>query len=245
MCECLCVWAEGVTYPSGSQWKKLVEQKAQVCPCRHHSLVTFLHPSCQVEAEQQNKVNHGQTWVFTFSANEGVLPCSEECVWLFEHPHSLVIHYACSQTSFRSWLRQNSGERLAAMRMCPCWCAHCLRVSVVHLLSKALLALWRLLSPAAVCQGDSNWLNLPLPTWCKKHKCFRRFTLTFLCCFYNCYVHWCWKACKYLKTGNSTQLTTVCSRRMPCTEAKTAQISRSKRDLCHYKRDFTSDVKCF
>ena len=104
VCVCVCVCTPkvcasvclgGVTCPSGSQWKKLVEQKPQVClpPTHTHtplpslstspSLVTSSIPGCQVVAAQQNKANHGQTRASAFSTNEGVLPCTDECVQVF------------------------------------------------------------------------------------------------------------------------------------------------------------------
>lgn len=85
VCAKVCVYVclEGVTRPSGSQWKKLVEQKPQVCPPPPPSSRYLLYPSCQVVAAQQNKANHGQTRASAFSTNEGMLPCTDECVQVF------------------------------------------------------------------------------------------------------------------------------------------------------------------
>lgn len=59
---------------------------------------------------QQNKVNHGPTRALAFSTNEGVSRRSGERVQVLACSRQPVIHRACSQTSFRSWFRQISGE---------------------------------------------------------------------------------------------------------------------------------------
>lgn len=116
----------------------------------------LLYPGCQVVAAQQNKVNHGQTRAFAFSTNEGLLPCSDQCVQVFVCSRSPVIHYACSQTSFRSWLRQNSGELLCA----------CVRVDVhtvcVCLLFASSLKLCSTLKTALSC----SYLPIDLTCCC-------------------------------------------------------------------------------
>ncbi len=86
--------------------------------------------------------------------------------------------------------------------VCPCWCVYCLPAPAARLLSKSFAELWRLLSPAAVCQGDSNWLNLLQPTWHEKQQCFCRFTLSCLCRFWNPCVLYCCNAHKNRETGN-------------------------------------------
>lgn len=49
----------------------------------HPLLRYLLYSGCQVVAAQQNKVSRGQTWASAFSTNEGVLPCTDECVQVF------------------------------------------------------------------------------------------------------------------------------------------------------------------
>lgn len=82
----------------------------------------LLYPGCQVAAAQQNKAKRGQTRASAFSTNEGVLPCTDECVQVFACTHQPVIHYACSQTSFRFQLHQNSGELCVCVCVCVCPC---------------------------------------------------------------------------------------------------------------------------
>lgn len=125
------------------------------------------YPSCQVVADQQNKVNHGPTRVLAISANEGVLRCCSECVQVFAcSRHSPCLFSNFFQIQVPSDLRW----AVAAVAACPCWCARCLPVSlsVFRLLFQALLHFEGCSFLLPVRQGDSNWLNLLLPFWCTK-----------------------------------------------------------------------------
>lgn len=91
---------------------------------------------------QQNKVNHGPTRALAFSTNEGVSRRSGERVQVLACSRQPVIHRACSQTSFRSWFRQISGEPPPPPP--PPWLRVCVDVPVqpsvcVRLLFQALL----------------------------------------------------------------------------------------------------------
>lgn len=110
MQRCVVACPGGVTIPLGANernWWSTNLRSATPPPRRPRYLP---YPSCQVVAVQQNKANHGPTRALAFSTNEGVLHCSSERVQVFACSCEPVIHHACSQTSFRSRLRQISGE---------------------------------------------------------------------------------------------------------------------------------------
>lgn len=156
-----CVWGRKVGNPSLREPMKESESGGAKTTGLPSLLLLplpryLLYPGCQVAAAQQNKAKRGQTRASAFSTNEGVLPCADECVQVFACTHQPVIHYACSQTSFRFRLRQNSGELCVCVCVCVCVRAD-LRVCAFVCVSAKL---WRLLSSAAICQGDSNWLQL-------------------------------------------------------------------------------------
>lgn len=125
MCVCLrnCVNCTGVCAEvcicvswgcTPSLWEPMKETLGAQTSCLPPP--ASLTPSCQVVAEQQNKVNHSPTRAFS-STNEGVLPCTNECVRVFACYREPIIHHACSQTSFRSRLLPNSGELLLCVHV--------------------------------------------------------------------------------------------------------------------------------
>lgn len=138
-----------------------------------------------------------------------------------------VCECLCASPSFTMPVLKLLSDPSSVRTQVSCCCA---RVSVLMCIVSVCVccslfaALWRLLSPAAICQGDTNWLNLLLPTWREKQDCFCRFTLSCLCCFYSGCVLYCCTALNYPQARNSTGLTTGCSSRMPINLAKTAQI---------------------